>query len=79
MTVPIPVDSEKMQQIFQNLFDNGWRYTPTGGRFSISIERSAGMLKVIFANMGEAIAAEHLPLIFERFYRIDSARSAAPE
>ena len=71
----ISADSEKLQQIVQNILDNAWRYTPRGGAVRISIGRFGGMLKVVVANTGEPLGAEHLSLIFERFYRIDRARS----
>lgn len=74
-TGEIAVDVEKLQQIFQNVLDNAWRYTPRGGRLKIAIERASRGIRVTLANTGDPIAQEHLPLMFERFYRLDAARS----
>lgn len=71
----ISADSEKLAQVLQNLLDNAWRYTPNGGRVRISIDTLPHSVKAEVANTGEPIAETDLPLIFERFYRIDKARS----
>ena len=68
-------DSEQIAQVMQNLMDNALRYTPHGGTVRISIERASDAIKVVFANTGEAIATQDLPLIFERFYRVEKSRS----
>jgi len=68
-------DGEQIAQVMQNLMDNAARYTPRGGTLRISVERAPGAIKVIFASTGEAIAAQDLPLIFERFYRVEKSRS----
>ena len=72
---PVDADSEKLAQVVQNLLDNAWRYTPRGGQVRVSVEYPPKSAKVIVANTGEAISAEDLSLIFERFYRIDKSRS----
>ncbi|MDQ3466711.1 MAG: ATP-binding protein [Chloroflexota bacterium] len=68
-------DCEQIAQVMQNLMDNALRYTPHGGTVQISIERASDAIKVVFANTGEAIATQDLPLIFERFYRVEKSRS----
>lgn len=71
----IYADPEKLLQIFRNLFQNAWQYTPSGGNVRVFGERTAGRIKVIFANTGEGISEKDLPFIFERFYRGEKSRS----
>lgn len=68
-------DPEKLAQVIQNLLDNAWQYTPQGGHVRITVERLPGAVKAIFANTGDPISEQDLPLIFERFYRADKSRS----
>lgn len=74
----IPADPERMAQVLGNLVDNALRHTPAGGRVTISARRDPGRLRthvtLAVADTGEGIAAEHLPHVFERFYRADTAR-----
>jgi len=67
-------DAEKLAQVIQNLLENAWQYTPQGGHVRITVERLPGSVKAIFANTGDPIPEEHLPSIFERFYRVDKLR-----
>jgi two-component system sensor histidine kinase BaeS len=69
------VDPEKLAQVFRNLLQNAWQYTPPGGTVGISAERMPEGIKLVFANSGEGIAEEDLPFIFERFYRGEKSRS----
>jgi signal transduction histidine kinase len=68
-------DPDKLGQVVHNLLHNVWQYTALGGRVRISVEPSPGWVRVTFANTGGGIAAEDLPLIFERFYRAEKSRS----
>ncbi len=70
-------DKVKLRQLFSNLLENAIRYTPDGGRISGSAVRKDDMAEVAISDTGIGIAAEHLPHIFERFYRVDKARSRA--
>jgi heavy metal sensor kinase len=68
-------NAEQLRRLLFNLLDNAIKFTPAGGRISISVQRQKGQAKVIIADSGIGIAPEHLPRIFDRFYRVDSARS----
>jgi signal transduction histidine kinase len=68
-------DPDALRQIFTNLFDNALRHTPRGGRIRVATARSGGDTVVRVSDTGSGIAAEHLPRIFERFYRVDPGRS----
>ena len=60
-----------------NLLDNAVRYTPSPGTVSISLRREGQMAVVAITDTGVGIPAEDIPLIFERFYRVDKSRSRA--
>jgi signal transduction histidine kinase len=68
-------DRERIHQVVFNLLDNAVRFTPPGGRVTVSAIRSGGRCEVSVADTGQGIPAEHLPFLFERFYRVDQARS----
>ena len=70
------VDPERMGQVLGNLLDNALRHTPAGGSVTISATSSPRAAEVVLSveDTGEGIPAEHLPRIFERFYRVDAAR-----
>jgi len=72
---PAYVDRERIHQVLYNLLDNAVRFTPTGGKVTVEATRRNGTLEVRVADTGTGIAAEHLPRLFERFYRVDPARS----
>ena len=71
----ITADPDALRQVLTNLLDNALRHTPPGGRISVSLESSPGGVTVSVADTGSGIAPEHLPRIFERFYRADPGRS----
>ena len=72
----LSLDPERMGQVLGNLLDNALRHTPTGGTVTISAttSRRSGGVALSVADTGEGIPAEHLPHVFERFYRVDTAR-----
>ncbi len=69
------VDEEKMQRTLSNLLDNAHKYTPAGGQIEICAKQELDRIKIEVSDNGEGIPSEHLPRIFERFYRVDKARS----
>jgi len=68
-------DRERLRQVLLNLADNAIKYTPAGGLVTLSLENSAGWVKVAFRDTGIGIPPEQQALIFDRFYRTDKARS----
>jgi heavy metal sensor kinase len=70
-------DRVKLRQLFLNILENAIRYTPGGGSISGTVTRREEMAVVSITDTGIGIPAEHLPHIFERFYRVDKARSRA--
>jgi len=61
--------------VFANLISNAIRHSNEGGRVGVGIQSSGKQCLVTITDQGEGIAPEHLPRIFERFYRVDTARS----
>ena len=71
----VSADVQRLHEVFVNLLDNAIKYTPAGSCVQVTAASSNGFLKVCVADNGPGIAAEHLSRIFERFYRVDKARS----
>jgi len=68
-------DPQGARQVLVNVLDNSVRYTPDGGSITVTASPAAGGLRIEIADTGIGIPGEHLPRIFERFYRVDPARS----
>ncbi|MFZ5625413.1 MAG: ATP-binding protein [Gemmatimonadota bacterium] len=71
----ILADADALRQILTNLIDNALRYTPPGGRITCRAAAADGGVTVCLEDTGSGIASDHLPRIFERFYRADPSRS----
>ena len=71
----VRADARRLEQMLTNLVDNAVKYTRAGGEVRVSHERAGARDRVHVTDAGEGIAAEHLPRIFERFYRVDRSRS----
>ena len=71
-------DSTRLRQLFTNLLDNAVTYTPDGGRVAISVERTRDGARVLVSDTGIGIAPEHVPHVFDRFYRTTAAREQNP-
>jgi len=68
-------DRDRLKQVLVNLVDNAIKYTEKGGEVTIGARREGERVVVSVADTGTGIAQEHLPRIFERFYRVDRDRS----
>lgn len=73
----IEVDADRILQVLVNLLGNALRATPAGGRVEVRARVELAELTIEVADTGVGIAPEHLPHLFERFYRVDKARSRA--
>lgn len=71
----VRVNGALLEQAIINLIDNAVKYSPEGGSISIRTRRSGDEVLIEVIDRGSGIAAEHLPRLFERFYRVDKARS----
>jgi len=72
---PVQADSVRLSQVLHNLLNNALVHTPHGGQITIRAESSADTLKLSVRDTGDGIPSEHLPYIFERFYRVDASRN----
>lgn len=70
----VEVDPERMGQVLGNLLDNAVRHTPTGGTVTVRLRGGPAGVELVVADTGPGIPPEHLPHVFERFYRVDTAR-----
>jgi two-component system phosphate regulon sensor histidine kinase PhoR len=74
-TPHVLADLGRLEQVFINLFDNAIKYTPQNGVIVVSAEDLGTMVRIDVTDTGIGIPAKDLPRIFERFYRVDAARS----
>lgn len=75
--VTVEADPNRLQQVVLILLDNALKYTPAGGQVRVQIARQSNEATLAVSDSGEGIAAEHLARLFDRFYRVDPARSRA--
>ena len=71
----IHADPHAIRHLLQNLVDNALRYVPAGGTITCRSERADGGIVLSVEDNGSGISSDHLPRIFERFYRVDPSRS----
>jgi signal transduction histidine kinase len=71
----IQADPEAIRQVLGNLYDNALRFTPPGGCITFASRRLDGGVAVSVRDTGTGIGSEHLPRIFERYYRVDAGRT----
>ena len=70
-------DAERLRQLIWKLVENAIRYTPDGGTINLALRRRSRVAEISVSDTGIGIAEEHLPHIFNRFYRVDRGRSRA--
>jgi two-component system phosphate regulon sensor histidine kinase PhoR len=73
--VRVLADREAIHQVFSNLIDNALKYGAAGGRIVLGARALPHAVEFFVQDFGAGIASEHLPRLFERFYRVDKARS----
>lgn len=73
--VCVTIDPHRMTQVFVNLLGNALRHTPSGGTITVDIEKESTFIKVFIQDTGTGIPEDHVPYIFDRFYRADEDRS----
>jgi two-component system sensor histidine kinase BaeS len=75
--VTLHADPDRLSQLFRNLMQNSLRYTDAGGKLVIVAGRKDGMLTLDFCDSAPGVNEETRPLLFERFYRVESSRNRA--
>lgn len=74
---PVLADPDRIAQVLTNLLGNALQYTPSGGRVEVRARTDTPAVAIAVADTGIGIAAEHLPHVFDRFYRVDRSRARA--
>ena len=74
-TAFVLADADRLSQVLDNLLDNAMRYSPDGSTVLVEIRREGDECDCAVSDCGPGIPEEHLPLIFERFYRVDASRN----
>jgi two-component system, OmpR family, sensor kinase len=67
-------DADRLEQALQNLAANALRHTPGGGQIALTAAPGGADVRIVLRDSGPGIPAEHLPLIFDRFYKVDASR-----
>lgn len=73
--LPVLGDTDYLIRLFLNLLDNAVKYSPAGGKITLRAWANPDEVQITIHNSGVSIPAEHLPQIFERFYRVETSRS----
>ena len=73
----VEIDTDKMTQVIDNILNNAIKYSPDGGNVTVSMRTTDSQLIIAISDEGLGIPKQDLPKIFDRFYRVDKARSRA--
>ena len=76
-SVWIEIDTDKMTQVIDNILNNAIKYSPDGGKITVSMKTTDDQMILSISDQGLGIPKQDLPKIFDRFYRVDKARSRA--
>ena len=76
-SVWIEIDTDKMTQVIDNILNNAIKYSPDGGKITVNMKTTDDQMILSISDQGLGIPKEDLPKIFDRFYRVDKARSRA--
>lgn len=76
-SVMVFIDKDRIEQVVLNIISNSIKYTDEGGRIDIDVVTKEGQARIIVSDNGIGMAEAEIPRIFERFYRVDKARSRA--
>jgi signal transduction histidine kinase len=74
----ITADPNRLEQALQNLVANAVRHTPAGGTVDVRVSRAGDQVVFVVEDTGSGIAPEHLPHVFDRFYKADESRTGTP-
>ena len=73
----VEIDTDKMTQVIDNILNNAIKYSPDGGKIKVGMKTTDAQLIISISDEGLGIPKKDLPRIFDRFYRVDKARSRA--
>ncbi|MFQ6173906.1 cell wall metabolism sensor histidine kinase VicK [Streptococcus anginosus] len=73
----VEIDTDKMTQVIDNIINNAIKYSPDGGKITVSVKTTDTQMILSISDEGLGIPKKDLPKIFDRFYRVDKARSRA--
>ena len=76
-SVWIEIDTDKMTQVIDNIINNAIKYSPDGGKITVTMKTTDDQMILSISDQGLGIPKQDLPRIFDRFYRVDRARSRA--
>ena len=76
-SVWIEIDTDKMTQVIDNILNNAIKYSPDGGKITVTMKTTDDQMILSISDQGLGIPKQDLPRIFDRFYRVDRARSRA--